>query len=504
VGRYLVYGEIAAGGMATVHFGRLTGVAGFARSVAIKRLHAQFARDPEFVSMFLDEARLAARITHPNVVATLDVVSTDDDLFLVMDYVRGVSLSQLVRILKQRGERMPPLVATGIVAGVLHGLHAAHEAKSESGERLDIVHRDVSPQNVLVGTDGVARVLDFGVAKAAGRLQTTRDGKLKGKLPYMAPEQIHGTAVTRRTDVYAASVVLWEVLTGERLFKGDNEGNILSKVLSGPVPPPSSIVSALPASLDRVVLRGLQREAGDRYATAREMAQDVDASLGVASAAEIGDWVERVAAEELDQRAKRIAEIELDAAREESDTTVLPSAPRLAPDAPTPVGRRAPEETTSKIALTEAASQVSSLSVANPTPTPPAPRERSVPLWMAAAGGAAAVVAIGAVILLVLSRREPPVAAAAAASASAPPAASAQATAPSASHASSAAAPSWGPDVDAAPIPAVAVSSLPTVPWPTRAPPAPAPAPARPRSVDCNPPYTTDAKGHVHFKRECM
>src|ERR1019366_2190828 len=213
IGRYIVYGEIASGGMATVHFGRLTGVAGFARSVAIKRLHPQYARDPDFVKMFLDEARLAARITHPNVVATLDVVSEGEDLLLVMDYVRGVSLSQLSRIMRARGERIPPLIVSGVIAGVLHGLHAAHEAKSETGQRLDIVHRDVSPQNCLVGTDGVARVLDFGVAKAAGRLQTTRDGQLKGKLSYMAPEQIHGATVTRRTDIYAASVVLWETLT---------------------------------------------------------------------------------------------------------------------------------------------------------------------------------------------------------------------------------------------------------------------------------------------------
>src|SRR5580700_8467878 len=130
VGRYLVYGEIASGGMATVHYGRLTALAGFARSVAIKRLHAHFAKDPEFVKMFLDEARLAARITHPNVVATLDVVQAGEELFLVMDYVRGLALSQLLRAARRAGERMPPLLATGIVAGALHGLHAAHEAKN--------------------------------------------------------------------------------------------------------------------------------------------------------------------------------------------------------------------------------------------------------------------------------------------------------------------------------------------------------------------------------------
>src|SRR5450432_1251573 len=206
VGRYAIHAELASGGMASVHFGRLLGPVGFSRTVAIKRLHPQFAKDPEFVSMFLDEARLAARIRHPNVVPTLDVVATQGELFLVMDYVQGESLSRLIRGMRERGQRIPLRMVAGIMCGALHGLHAAHEAKNERGEPLHIVHRDISPQNVLVGTDGVARVLDFGVAKAAGRVQTTREGQLKGKLAYMAPEQISGN-VTRQTDVYAAAIV---------------------------------------------------------------------------------------------------------------------------------------------------------------------------------------------------------------------------------------------------------------------------------------------------------
>ena len=155
VGRYALYGEIAAGGMATVHFGRLLGPVGFSRTVAIKRLHPQFAKDPEFVSMFLDEARLAARIRHPNVVPTLDVVATQGELFLVMDYVQGESLSKLIRIAREQGGCIPGRITAGILVGALHGLHAAHEAKNERGEPLGIVHRDISPQNVLVGSDGV-------------------------------------------------------------------------------------------------------------------------------------------------------------------------------------------------------------------------------------------------------------------------------------------------------------------------------------------------------------
>src|SRR5215471_9492239 len=161
IGRYALFGEIAAGGMATVHFGRLVGPVGFSRTVAIKRLHAQYAKDPDFVAMFLDEARLASRVQHPN------VVTMPSEVFLVMEYLQGESLSRLIRDARKAGELVPPGHAASIVAGMLHGLHAAHEAKSERREALNIVHRDVSPQNVLVGTDGAARVLDFGVAKAA-------------------------------------------------------------------------------------------------------------------------------------------------------------------------------------------------------------------------------------------------------------------------------------------------------------------------------------------------
>src|ERR1022692_1337015 len=161
IGRYALYGKIAQGGLATVHLGRLLGPVGFARTVAIKRMHSQFAEDPEFVSKFLDEARLAARIRHPNVVPTLDVVATDGELFLVMDYVQGETLARLQRLLKAQGKTIPLPIVAALFSGILHGLHAAHEAKNERGEPLGMVHRDVSPQNVIVGTDGVPRVLDF-------------------------------------------------------------------------------------------------------------------------------------------------------------------------------------------------------------------------------------------------------------------------------------------------------------------------------------------------------
>src|SRR5690349_1142721 len=182
VGRYALFEEIACGGMAAVHVGRLVGPVGFSRTVAIKRLHPQYAKDPEFVTMFLDEARLCGRIRHPNVVPTLDVVATEGEIFIVMEYVAGEALSKLMKTAWQKNIPVPPRVAATILSSVLHGLHSAHQTKDEHGRELGIVHRDVSPQNILVGSDGTSRVLDFGVAKAAGRMQTTRDGQVKGKI----------------------------------------------------------------------------------------------------------------------------------------------------------------------------------------------------------------------------------------------------------------------------------------------------------------------------------
>lgn len=321
VGRYALYGVIASGGMATVHFGRLLGPAGFSRTVAIKRLHAQYAADPEFVSMFLDEARLAARIRHPNVVPTLDVVATDGELFLVMEYVPGESLSKLWKIAREKGRGLPPRIVSSIITGVLHGLHAAHEAKDERGMPLGIVHRDVSPQNVHVGTDGIPKVLDFGVAKAAGRIQTTRDGQIKGKLAYMAPEQLRGAGVTRSCDIYAAGVMLWELLTGERLFFGDNEGVVVNRVLEGRIAPPSTYLikqgttlkakhQHLMAQLDAVVLRAAHKDPAQRFATAKDMALELESCVAPATVSQVAEWVEQVGEEVLQMRAHKVAEIE--------------------------------------------------------------------------------------------------------------------------------------------------------------------------------------------------
>jgi eukaryotic-like serine/threonine-protein kinase len=310
VGRYAIYGKIASGGMASVHFGRLLGTAGFSRTVAIKRLHPHLAEDPEFLTTMLDEARLAARIHHPNVVPTLDVVADEGELLVVMEYVRGESLSRLLRAESAVGRRAPLPIVSAIVVGALHGLHAAHEATSEDGTPLGIVHRDVSPQNILVGADGQSRVIDFGVAKAAGRLQTTSKGIIKGKLSYMAPEQLASATVTRQSDLYAMAVVLWEALTGRRLFQGEDQTALLGRVLAGAKDPPSRHVPDLPAGLDALVMQGLARQPEDRFASALEMADALMRAVPPAFPPDVATWVMDVAGEPLAQRGALLAGIE--------------------------------------------------------------------------------------------------------------------------------------------------------------------------------------------------
>lgn len=310
IGRYALHAEIASGGMATVHIGRLLGPVGFSRTVAVKRLHPQFAKDPEFVSMFLDEARLAARIRHRNVVSVLDVVALSGELFLVMDYVEGEPLSSLLRAMRKQDDKVDLSVASAIVNDALLGLHAAHEAQSAQGTRLNIVHRDVSPQNLLVGVDGSCRVVDFGVAKAANRLQTTRDGQLKGKISYMSPEQIQSKKVDRRTDIYAAGVVLWELLVGRRLWRAEEPAAIMAQIITQDVARPSAHRADIPTALDDVVLRALNRDPAERFQTAKEMARALEHALRPATANAVADWLHALADSKLQERAQTVARIE--------------------------------------------------------------------------------------------------------------------------------------------------------------------------------------------------
>jgi serine/threonine protein kinase len=466
VGRYSVGGVVASGGMASIHLGHMRGAAGFSRTVAIKRMHAHFTTDPDFTSMFADEARLAARVRHPNVVPTLDVVMQGTDLCIVMEYVHGATLAQLSKLARLANERVPPGVALAIVCDALQGLHAAHEAVDAEGHALGIVHRDVSPQNIIVGIDGVARVLDFGIAKANVRLHQTREGGLKGKLAYMAPEQLEGASVDRASDIFAASVVLWEALTGVRLYAGANEGEIVTKLLKTTPLAPSHVAPELGTAYDALLSRGLARDPSKRFATAREMALALDDAGDAASDAEVGEWVERVAAVPLAERAARVRELEKllrdDGSRASSDVPDATSDDRgRAGDASRDVD---PDETRP---ATPATMMI--------PPRAPARRSRA---GLLTAIAVACAVAVGG-IFFVAGRTG-----AQSATAVAPSRASAPAPAPaSASASASASAPASAP----APAPAPAPASAPA-PAPASASPAKVRAPAPPRIAPPPPP----------------
>jgi serine/threonine-protein kinase len=350
IGRYRLAAEIGSGGMASVHLGRLLGPAGFARTVAIKRMSPALARSAEAAAMFLDEARLASRIRHANVVPTLEVVVHEGEVLLVMEYVHGESLGELGCGAAGRGP-MPARIAAAVAVSVLEGLHAAHGARGDDGTPLHIVHRDVSPQNVLVGADGLVRVLDFGIAKAASSASITAAGRVKGKLGYMAPEQIEGGAVDARTDVFAVGVLLWEMLTGARLFPG--EQRLTAYAARQRPPPPSTVQSDVGAALDAVVLRAMEVERGARFESAHAMAAAIEAAAPPAGAREVGGWLAGVASESLDRRAALIAAVERGTAAwvGAADVADLPTdvglpsadaAPSLRVEAPPPAPLLAP------------------------------------------------------------------------------------------------------------------------------------------------------------------
>ena len=274
--RYELISEIASGGMATVFLARNVGVAGFQRLIAIKRLHPHLAKDPDFVDMFLDEARLAARIHHPHVVSIQEVGQNEHGYYLVMDYVEGATLGKLLTRAAREGRRIPADVAIRIMLDTLGGLHAAHELQDDDGQALEIVHRDVSPQNILLGADGVARLTDFGVARAEAKISITKTGQLKGKLAYMAPEQAQGKRVDRRADLFACGIVLWESLALRRLFKGDTDAEVLNKVLHEEIPGLREATQSVSVALEAVVAKALARKPEDRYPTALAFADALE------------------------------------------------------------------------------------------------------------------------------------------------------------------------------------------------------------------------------------
>lgn len=299
-GRYETLRSIASGGMATVYLARVLGEGGFERLVALKVMHPHLAQDPEFVSMFLDEARLAAGIRHPNVVGVLDIDRDNDGLFIVMDYVDGLTLRETILSHRKQDQPIPLPVLLRVFLDTLAGLHAAHELAGPQGEPLNLVHRDISPSNVLLGRDGMARITDFGVARAEARIATTRGGELKGKIPYMSPEQLSGQLVDRRTDVYAAGCMMWEMFTLHRLFRAADQGSLIGAVLSGPKQSAAEASDFhVPDQVDRACMRALL-PIGERFASAQEFGLAVSEAaredgVAIADRREVAAYVDALA-----------------------------------------------------------------------------------------------------------------------------------------------------------------------------------------------------------------
>ncbi|MEM7674718.1 MAG: serine/threonine-protein kinase, partial [Myxococcota bacterium] len=275
IGEYEILGLLGTGGMAEVFLGRFKGPADFQRPVVVKRILPHLARQKNFVNMFRDEARIAARINHRNVVQVHELGEDEDELYLVMEYLGGESAAGIARQLARRKKLMSFGLCAHLLGEVCAGLHAAHELRDETGRPLHIVHRDVSPANIFITYEGSVKILDFGIAVAANRLSITDAGQVKGKYAYMSPEQCRGKKLDRRSDIFSIGTVLYELSTCRRLFKRSSDMETLDAICSDSILPPSRLVNNYPPELEQICLKALQNDPENRYATAAEMRGDL-------------------------------------------------------------------------------------------------------------------------------------------------------------------------------------------------------------------------------------
>ena len=339
IGGYEIVAKLKSGGMAAMYLARRRGAAGFARHVAIKVVHPHLAEDRSFVQMFVDEAKLSARIDHPNVVHIEEFGEFEGAYFLVMEYVHGCSLGQLLRELAHARRRLAPAMAVYIVSRIADGLHAAHETTDERGRPLGVVHRDVSPQNVLLSYKGQVKVIDFGVAKTTERSRQTTGISLKGKIRYMSPEQARGHAIDRRSDVYSLGVVMWELLTMRALFSAPNDLALLDLVRQPNVSPPTRHVSSLASALESVVMDCLASDPALRPPTAmsvRRRLADAVPQVRDIDDAQLAAVLRQVVSEKIEldrhQLPESLSGLML-APPDRSTNDVTPESPRHVPDA---------------------------------------------------------------------------------------------------------------------------------------------------------------------------
>lgn len=268
LGRYQILKELATGGIADVFLARATGLEGFTRHVVLKSIRRELAAEPRFVSAFLDEARIAASLHHHNIVQVYDIGEQNGAYFFAMEYVHSEDVRTLLNRVRERNEMVPLDQAVSIMTATAAGLHYAHEAVSAQGVKLGVIHRDVAPSNILVGYDGSVKLVDFGLAKAGLRSTTTAAGTIRGKASYMSPEQCRGETIDRRADIFGLGIVMYELITAQRLFKGTTDFDTMQAVVEGEVPPPSSVRRDVPPVLDAIILRALAKNPNERYQTA--------------------------------------------------------------------------------------------------------------------------------------------------------------------------------------------------------------------------------------------
>jgi serine/threonine protein kinase len=279
LGKYEIIKRLATGGMAEIFLARVSGLPGFQKMVVIKRILPQLATKTDFVEMFLDEARIAATLQHPNVVQMYDVGVVDGNYFIAMEYLHGEDVRSLSRMVHRQDKKLPLEHALNILIGVSSGLHYAHEKVGFDGRPLEIVHRDVTPQNVIVTYDGAVKLLDFGIAKASNRFGETRFGTLKGKVPYMSPEQCRGEPLDRRSDIFSLGIMLYELTLGKRLYQGKSDFEVLKQIVEGTVTKPSELDKDYPKPLEEIVMRALEKEKDKRYQTARDIQADLESMV---------------------------------------------------------------------------------------------------------------------------------------------------------------------------------------------------------------------------------